>query len=171
MYHILTPCLTVPVEFKNSIGVYPGKQNFHRDSPLSAGKGNFHWGAPWTTGIRNCYWCANMSIQISLGFTPVGHWSSTLAPQWHPGQPLGWQGRFRISLGWRWLLKFLLGCIPVHPGTPQLTPVTRFTRCPGWGRDTGFKIEKRTFLKTKSEKRPFIKAKSEATNSSKGQIL
>ena len=81
MTKVKTPCLTAPVEFKSSTGVHPGKQNFHWGSPRSAGKGNFHWGAPRSTGIRNCHWGVNLTIQISLGFTPVGHWGGTPAPR------------------------------------------------------------------------------------------
>ncbi len=93
MYQICTiflpPWLTVLVEFKNSIGVHP-------ENKISTGVNlcrlareiNFHWDARQSTGIRNYHRGANMSIQISLGFTPVGHHGRTPAPWWHPGQPL-----------------------------------------------------------------------------------
>ncbi len=57
-------------------------------------------GASQVSGIRNCHWGENLTVQISPGFTPVGHWNGTPSTPVAPGQLLGWQGLFKISLRW-----------------------------------------------------------------------
>ncbi len=133
---MITHLLWILSNLRNTLSHCPGGvKNFNWGSPRSASKGNFHWGAPRSTGIRNFHWGVNLTIQISQGFTPVGHWGGTTAHRWATGVARSFQNFIEVGMITQIPIGVSPGApryTPVHPGAHRCTPVH-----PGWGNDTG----------------------------------